>query len=170
MSNNNIHIRFAKREDLEAIVNIYNQAIAAGQKTADTEYVRVNDRLSWFEEHSQAKYPLLVAEQNGRLIGYLTLSAYRPGRLALRHTAEVSYYVDFEHHHKGVASLLLQYAIDMCPSIGIKSIFAILIDNNVPSITLLEKFHFKKWGHLPCIADFDGVELGQYYYGLRVTK
>ena len=163
-----MNIRIAKIEDLGSIVEIYNQAIAVGQKTADLTPVSVEERKAWFEAHPADKYPILVAEQDDTILGYLTLSAYRPGRMALRHTAEVSYYVHFDHHQKGVASKLLQQAIEMCPALHIKTLFAILIDSNEASLRLLEKFGFERWGHLPRVAEFDGVEYGHYYYGLRV--
>ncbi len=161
-------IRIARVEDLRALVEIYNQAIAIRQKTADITPVSVADRKAWFDEHKPDQYPILVAKQDGALLGYLTISPYRPGRMALRHTAEVSYYVHFYHHRKGVASKLLQQAIEMCPALHIKTLFAILIDSNEASLQLLEKFGFERWGHLPRVAEFDGVEFGHYYYGLRV--
>jgi phosphinothricin acetyltransferase len=99
---------------------------------------------SWFSCHASDKYPILVAENNESIVGYLTISAYRPGRMTLRHTAEVSYFIHFEHHSKGIASRLLQHAIDMCPSIQIKTLFAILVDSNQISIRLLEKYGFEK--------------------------
>ena len=165
-----MNIRIAKLEDLAAIVDIYNQAIAAGQKTADITPVTIDDRREWFSDHTPDTYPILVAEDDNVVVGYLTISAYRPGRKALRYTAEVSYYVHFEYHRQGIASNLLQHAIGMCPSLRIKTLFAILLDSNQDSIRLLEKYGFEKWGHMPREADFDGIEVGHQYYGLRIEK
>ena len=163
-----MNIRAAKFEDLGAIVEIYNQAIAAGQKTADITPVTIDDRRKWFQAHTPDKYPILVAEKDNVIVGYLTISPYRPGRMALRHTAEVSYFVHFEYHRQRVASNLLRYAINMCPSLQIKTLFAILIDANQASIGLMEKHGFEKWGHMPRVAEFDGIEVGHLYYGLRI--
>lgn len=46
-----MNIRIATRKDPGAIVEIYNQAIALGFKTADTKSVTVETRTRWFEEH-----------------------------------------------------------------------------------------------------------------------
>ncbi len=165
-----MNIRTATLEDLEEIVEIYNQAIAAGQKTADITPVTTGDREKWFKDHTPDKYPILVAVDCNMIVGYLTISPYRPGRLALRYTAEVSYFVHFEHHSQGVASNLLQHAIGMCPSLQIKNLFAMLIDCNQDSIRLLQKYDFEKWGHMPRVAVFDGIEVGHLYYGLRIGK
>jgi L-amino acid N-acyltransferase YncA len=161
-------IRFAKQEDLHQIVAIYNQAISAGQRTGDTEPVSPESRTQWFESHSAEKYPIIVKQKDASVIAYLTFSAHRPGRAALRHTAEVSFYVDFDHHRKGVASALLNYAIDLCPSLEIKTLFAVLMETNTASIECFKSFGFELWGHLPQVADYDGIEVGQLYYGRRI--
>ena len=165
-----MNIRIAKLEELQGMVDIYNQAITAGQKTADITPNATDDRKKWFKDHPPDKYPILVAEEGQLIVGYLTISAYRPGRMALRHTAEVSFFVHSEHHRQGIATRLLQYGIDMCPSLQIKTLLAILIDSNRDSNRLLEKFSFKKWGHMPRVAEFEGVEVGHLYYGLRIEK
>ena len=119
-----MNIRTAQTADLQAIAEIYNQAVIAGQKTADISPVTVEDRKQWFENHAPDAHPLLVAEDNNLIVGYCTTSPYRPGRMALRHTAEVSYYIHFDHHRRGIATQLLKHAIEICPSIGIKTLFA----------------------------------------------
>ena len=85
-----MNIRIAEWKDIESLVDIYNQAVELGQKTADLQPVTVNSRKQWFENHKPDKYPILVAEFNNIVIGYATISAYRPGRQALRFTAEIS--------------------------------------------------------------------------------
>jgi phosphinothricin acetyltransferase len=56
-----------------------------------------------------------------------------------------------------------------CYKLGIKTLFAIVIDANEASIKLMEKCGYEKWGHLPGVAIFDGVEAGHLYYGKRVV-
>jgi len=160
-----ILIRTAKLADLEAIVEIYNQAIRAGQRTADTEPFTVEDRLDWFEAHTPDKYPLLVAVQDNKIIGYLTISSYREGRPAFLRTAEVSYYIHFQYHRKGVASLLMQRAIEVCLSLNIKTLIAMLLGSNNGSIALLKKFAFEQWGKMPQIAEFDTIKVDHLFYG-----
>jgi L-amino acid N-acyltransferase YncA len=163
-----LNIRIAEFEDLKSMVDIYNQAIVAGQKTADTTPVTIEDRKKWFNEHLSDNYPIWLAEEGRLIVGYLTLSAYRSGRNALIHTAEVSYFVDFAYHRKGIASNLLLSAIEKCPSLRIRTLIAIVIDTNQASINLLKKYGFEKWGHMPHVAEFDGIEVGHLYYGLKI--
>src|SRR5689334_21274019 len=102
-------IRLAQRDDLPAIVEIYNQSIPSQQATGDTQPLRVEDRLAWFEEHRPGRHPIFVAEVEGRVAGWCSLSSYRPGRAALRFTAEISYYIDYAFHHRGIATALIEH-------------------------------------------------------------
>ncbi len=163
-----MQIRLAVQADLKPMVEIYTQAISSGKKTADLSHVTLSDRQTWFDAHTPAKHPILVAVSDETILGYLTLSPYRPGREALNHTAEVSYFVHFDHHRKGIATSLLTSAIDQCPGLKIKSLFAILLDSNPKSVELLAKFGFQQWGHLPRIAEIKGDQFGHLYYGLHL--
>lgn len=160
-------VRLATLADLPRIVEIYNQAIASRNATADTVPFTVEQRLDWFHAHPADEYPLYVYEEDGRVLGWLSLSPYR-GRPALRRTAEVSYYVDYACHGKGVGSALMARALEDCPRTGRKVLVAILLEWNTGSIKLLEKFGFERWGHMPEVAEFDGKVTGHLYYGRKV--
>jgi L-amino acid N-acyltransferase YncA len=161
-------IRLAQMSDLPAIVEIYNQAIPSKQSTGDTQPVRVEDRMKWFAEHLPDQHPIFVAEVNGQVAGWCSLSAYRPGRAALRFTAEISYFVGLKYHGQGIGTALVTHAIAACPTRQIKHLFAIVLEGNVASLKLLEKMGFEKWGYLPRVANFDGKEVGHLYYGRHV--
>ena len=65
---------------------------------------------------------------------------------------------------------LSQELFKMCPALHIKSLFAIIVESNVGSITVIERLGFEKWGFMPRISDYDGKELGHVYYGIRLTE
>lgn len=161
-------VSHATIEDLPQIVDIYNQSILAGQRTADTEAFTIDDRYEWFTSHSMEKYPLLVAKESNDVLGYLTLSTYRFGRKALSRTAEISYYIHFNHHRKGVASQLIDVAFAMCPSLEIKTLIAILMGCNQGSIGILDKYGFKEWGRFPNIVEIGEEQFDHLYYGLHL--
>ena len=163
-------IRNAVRDDLEQIVAIYNQAISAGQKTADTQTFTLEERINWFEHHNQNTFPLLVAVEGEQVIGYLTISAYRNGRPALNKSVEVSYYIHFKHHKKGVGSQLLQQSIMVCKELGYHTLLAILLSCNEGSISLLNKYGFKEWGRMPNIAHFGNKHFDHLYFGLHINN
>jgi L-amino acid N-acyltransferase YncA len=161
-------IRLAQIDDLPAIVEIYNQSIPSKQSTGDMQPVRVEDRMAWFREHRPDEHPIFVAEVEGGVAGWCSLSAYRRGRAALRFTAEISYYIDFAYHRRGIATALVEHAIAACPALQIRHLFAIVLEGNQASLKLLEKMGFEQWGYLPRVADFDGKEVGHLYYGRHV--
>jgi len=161
-------IRPAKADDLPAIVSIYNEAVAMKFATADVSPVSVASRQAWFADHTPTRYPICVWEAAGEVKGWCSLSPYRPGRMALRFTAEISYYVQLKSHRQGIASRLVQHSMAGCASLPIKNLFAIVLERNKASCALLEKFGFERWGFLPRVADFDGEECGHIYYGRRL--
>jgi L-amino acid N-acyltransferase YncA len=162
-------IRIATLTDLPGIVAIYNQAVPTHRSTANTTPVTVEGRKTWFLEHDPAKHPIFVAEVDGRIAGWCSLSTYRPGRMALRFTAEMSIYIDNAFHRKGIGSALVRHALEACPRLEIKNIVGVVIDQNDGSRKLFEKMGFQQWGYLPRVLDFDGKEFGEFYYGKRVS-
>jgi L-amino acid N-acyltransferase YncA len=161
-------IRLAEIDDLPVIVDIYNQSIPSKQSTGDTQPLRVEERMTWFGEHRPDEHPIFVAEVEGELVGWCSLSAYRPGRAALRFTAEISYYIAYEYPRQGIATALVGHALAACPVLGIRHVFAIVLEGNEASLKLLKKMGFEQWGYLPRVADFDGNEVGHLYYGRHV--
>lgn len=164
-----LNIRKAIIEDLPTLTAIYNQAIKANQ-TADSVSMTTADRMPWFTTHQNSKFPLIIAEVENIVCGYATLSNYRGGRPALRTVVEVSYYIHQDHQRKGLGTTLLKESLELAKELGFKHAVAILLETNLPSINLLEKFEFEKWGHLPNVAEFDNGVCGHVYYGKHLGQ
>ena len=154
--------------DQNDIIKIYNHAVDERFATADTEHVSVESRREWFLLHSLNTYPIFIAEENGEVIGWCSLSPHRPGRKALRTVAEISYYVHKDYRRMGVANKLITHTIEIAKELGFRNLISILLDLNKTSIYILEKFGFEKWGHLPKIAEIDGTICGQFIYGIKL--
>ena len=163
-------IRPSSAKDLNDIVKIYNHAVDEKFATADTEHVSFESRKDWFAQHSSETYPIYVAELNGEIVGWCSLSPHRPGRKALRTVAEISYYIHKDHRRKGIANSLINHTLESAKALGFKNLISILLDLNKPSIHILEKFGFEKWGHLPGIAEIDDVICGQFIYGKKLRE
>jgi phosphinothricin acetyltransferase len=43
-----------------------------------------------------------------------------------------------------------------------------IFGHNEPSLKLFERFGFEKWGHLPSVAELDGIERDLVIVGKRV--
>ena len=161
-------IRLATDSDLAEIASIYNSAIEH-QRSADMDLVSVEDRGEWLLRH-RPPHSVFVLEEDGDVIGWYCISPHRAGRRALAGAVEVSYYVDYGHHGKGVGSALLAHAIDHCQSEEFETVFAVLLEDNDASIALLRKFGFELWGLLPGIANFNGRRVGQVFYGRVLSR
>jgi L-amino acid N-acyltransferase YncA len=166
MQRNQYNVRLAQETDLGSINEIYSQAVGINA-TAHTYPLTPAQSREWFVAHDPEKYPVFVSVADDQITGWVSLSAYRPGRMALRHTAEISFYIHENYRRQGVGSALLQFAVKKAPELGLRQVFAIVLEHNTASIALLKKFGFQQWGFLPDVADFDGKICGQYYFGLK---
>lgn len=161
-------IRTATLGDLPAIVAIYNEAVAQRFATADLEPVTAEQRAAWFYEHDPESLPIYVAEEERQILGWCSLSAYRPGRAALRRTAEISYYVRADARGRGIGTALVEHAIDDGRRVGKQVLFGILLERNTASINLMKKCGFALWGRLPDVAAIDGQLVSHVYYGRTI--
>jgi L-amino acid N-acyltransferase YncA len=162
-------MRDATLQDLASIVEIYNSTIPGRIVSADTEPVSVEQRLPWFNEHDPARRPILVAEANGEILGWLSLSDFYDGRPAYNGTAEIGIYVREGHRGMGIGRRLLQEAIGRAPDLGIKTLTAGAFAVNESSLELFERFGFEKWAHFPRVAELEGAEIDLVVLGLRLT-
>ncbi|GAB4551480.1 MAG: hypothetical protein Tsb0017_01320 [Geothermobacteraceae bacterium] len=162
-------IRIAAPKDWPRIVAIYNQAVEERHCTADLEPATLESRRDWLETHLDERYPILVLEQQGQILGWCSLSPWRKGRKALEGVAEVSYYLDRAARGRGLASRLLRAALAHARGHRFHTLIAILMEVNEPSLKLLQRFGFQRWGRLPDVALWpDGSRCGQLIYGLRL--
>ncbi len=165
----NIQVRDAIEADLPAIVDIYNQSIPGGWSTADTEPITVADRVDWFHKFDPRKRPLWVAEMDGQVVAWISLSSFYGGRPAYDATAEVSLYIATTHHRRGIGRYLKQRMIDHCPRIGVTTLLSMHFDHNEATHRINESLGFVRVGHLTEIAVVNGQKRGLVISALRIT-
>jgi phosphinothricin acetyltransferase len=141
-----ISIRAATESDLPAINDIYNHYVRHSTCTYQEAPEPLDRRREWFQDHDE-KHPVIVAEADGQIIGWGSLSAYH-ARSGYRHTVENSIYVDHLHHRRGVGSRLLEELILRARGLGYHAIIAGIDAEQAGSVALHTKFHFQKVGHL----------------------
>jgi phosphinothricin acetyltransferase len=163
-----MHRREATEADLPAIVEIYNATIPSRMVTADLAPVTVESRIPWFRSHDPKTHPFWVMEDEGRVCGWLTFSAFH-SRPAYWPTAELSIYVAENARRRGVGRSLLAAAVAHAPSIRLRTLIGIIWAHNEPSLKLFTAFGFERWGHLPRVALLDETEADVVYLGRRVS-
>jgi len=165
----NLTFRDATLDDLPTIVAIYNSTIPSRLVTADLEPVSVESRRAWFDAHDAVRRPLWMAEDAGRIIGWLSFSDFY-GRPAYNATSEISIYLDESTRGKGYGKAMLAHALDVAPSLGVKSALGFIFGHNEPSLRLFRRFGFTDWGVLPRVANLDGIERDLVILGLRLDS
>ena len=101
----------------------------------------LEQRLKLFSNHG-GRFPLIVAEFEGKIAGYCSLSSFRSGS-GYATTAESSVYVHRDIRNKGIVSIMIEEILVRARQLKYHSIVACIAGGNDPSIKLHEKFGFK---------------------------
>lgn len=145
--------RYALREELPWIVEVYNSIVAGRMVTADTDPVTVESRIPWFDAHNE-KHPLWIVELEGAPVGWVSLQKFY-GRPAYDITAEISIYLHESCRGRGLGMPVLQQAIILSAALGIQNLLGFVFAHNIPSMKLFEKAGFETWANMPGIAVLD---------------
>jgi phosphinothricin acetyltransferase len=138
-----ITIRPAVMADAAAIADIYNQGIADRGATFETEPRTAADIQSRIRE--QDRFPILVAEEEGRVIGWAGTSLYRP-RACYAGIAEVSGYLDRAARGRGVGRQLLDALIAAARERGYWKLVSRVFPFNTASRALCRACGFREVG------------------------
>jgi phosphinothricin acetyltransferase len=139
-----LDIRPATAADLGRIFEIYNHEVEHEMTTFDTEPRVLGRDDGWLLERPD-RYPVLVGELGGEVIGWSSLSQWSP-RGAYARTAEVSVYVDRAHRGHGYGKALLAAAIEIAPGTGAGVLLARISDSNPASIGVHRSLGFELIG------------------------
>jgi len=138
-------VRDATPDDLAAIFAIYDEEVLRGTATFETVPRTVPERREWFDAHPRDRYPILVAEISGAVVGWGRLQPWSP-RPAYARTAEDSVYVAAAARGRGVGRALLGALLERARPAGIAVVLARIADGNPASIRLHERAGFRTVG------------------------
>jgi L-amino acid N-acyltransferase len=139
-------IRLARVEDLPAINAIYNHYVLHSTCTYQEEPSTAEERAAWFAAHGP-KHPITVAERDGQVVGWGSLSRFHP-RSAYGRTVENSVYVRHDLHRRGIGRVLLADLIDRAGPLGHHSILALIDSTQAGSLALHRGMEFTDVAHL----------------------
>jgi phosphinothricin acetyltransferase len=121
-------IRELEAKDWPAVRTIFEEGIATGQATFETEAPSWED---WGGAHSTG----LVAEEDGAVVGWVALAPYS-SRPCYAGVAEESVYVAAASRGRGVGRALLEAVIEESERNGIWTLLAGIFPENRASVTL----------------------------------
>ncbi len=139
-----ISVRPATQNDLPAITDIYNGAILNTLATFDTQPKSLEEQVRWFAGHD-ARHPVLVAEEDGTIVGWASLSAWSD-RCAYADTAEASIYVRKEQRGRGIGRDLSVALAEAGKKAGLHTVLARISEGNEASLQLARSAGFQLVG------------------------
>jgi len=137
-------IRPATLQDQPGILTIYNESVLNSTATFDTDPRTPEKQVEWFNRH-KANHPVLVAEENGQIAGWASLSPWSD-RCAYDSTVEVSVYLAPEHRGKGLGFQLLQLVTEAGRKAGNHTVISRISSDNLASIRIHEKAGYSMVG------------------------
>jgi L-amino acid N-acyltransferase YncA len=146
-----LELRELTHEDWPAVKAIFEQGIAGGQATFESEAPSWED---WDSSHLEGHR--LVALQGGEVVGWAALTAYS-SRPVYRGVAEESVYVADAAQGQGVGRALLDELIARAEQDGIWTIQAGIFPENHASIELHRRSGFRVVGVRERIGRHHGV-------------
>ncbi len=113
----------ATEQDLQAMLDVYNDAILNTTAVYQEETHSLPMRRRWFEEKQQAGLPVFAAFLNGGFAGFSSYGPFRnwPG---YRFTVEHSVYVAAGFRGRGIGKKLVKAVIDHARQQGMHAIIA----------------------------------------------
>lgn len=143
-----VTIRAAEPRDAAAIAALYNHYVETTIVTFEEEPVSSEEMVRRIEEVRADSLPWLVAEQDGRVVGYASSRKWK-SRSAYRFAVEVTVYVAPGNARSGIGSRLYSGLFPLLEARGIHAVIAGIALPNEASVALHEKFGMRKVAHFP---------------------
>lgn len=154
-----VSIRPAISADIPRLTEIYNHYVIHTPVTFDLEPYTVDRRMAWFAQFaSSGRHRLLVAEEDGVILGYAGTTRFRP-KAAYDTTVETTIYTAQEAIGKGVGRKLYSALFEALANENINRFVGGFTLPNPGSQKLHEYFGFKNVGVFSQV----GYKFGKYW-------
>ncbi|HVJ50359.1 GNAT family N-acetyltransferase [Desulfitobacterium sp.] len=145
MQDLSVLIRKADSLDLKRITEIYNWAVQNTVATFDLVNRTEEKANQWFFTHQDPYYPLVVAEKNGKILGWGSISPFHP-RPAYKSSGEFSIYIASEFQGLGIGKKLLETLCQIAQQLGYHTLLGLITGTNKASLALAGKLGFQETG------------------------
>lgn len=162
-------IRPATPADAAAIVAIYNPYVAATTITFEEDPVAEADMAQRVADVAAAGLPWLVAELEGKLVGYAYATRWRV-RPAYRHSVESTVYVDGARTGQGVGRALYAALLDALRGRGLHLVIGGIALPNAASVGVHEALGFRKVAHFAEVGKKFGRWIDVGYWQLILEQ
>lgn len=163
-----VSIRPATSEDAHAICAIYNHYVATTTISFEEDPVSTADMAQRIEDVGAAGLPWLVAQVDGRPLGYAYATRWR-ARPAYRTSVESSVYLDAAAAGQGLGGALYRALLDALRARDVHLVIGGIAQPNPASVALHEKLGFHKVAHFSEVGRKFGRWVDVGYWELRLT-
>lgn len=141
-------IESAQKDDLPSILEILNHEIINGTANYDYDTHDLSDLSKWWSDRTSKDLPVLIAKEDGVVMGYATYGQYRQKR-GYQYCVEHTVYVHHLYRGKGIGLLLMKALIEHAAHSGMHTMVAGIDAKNSSSIRFHESLGFEMAGVLP---------------------
>jgi len=135
-----------KRQDAQAIVDIYNYYVENTVITFEENIITVNEMVERIETVTDLNLPWLVIKENNILLGYAYATPWKV-RSAYRYSVEATVYLTPKAQGKGLGTQLYKALFSELKQKSIHSVLGGITLPNPASIALHEKLGMTKVAH-----------------------
>lgn len=151
-----MNVRYATLEDASAILAIYTPYVKNTNITFEYEVPSLEEFTERIR-HTLERFPYLVAEEEGKIVGYAYASAFKT-RAAYNWSVETSIYVDQDRHGAGIGQALYNALEQYLTRQNVCNLCACIAFPNPPSVAFHERFGYKTVAHFHS----SGYKAGQW--------
>ncbi|MCU1457412.1 MAG: GCN5-related N-acetyltransferase [Actinomycetia bacterium] len=156
-----MRIRAAEESDLAAITDLYNALLATTTYEWTEVPHTVAERRAWLSAKVVRGHPILVAVEDGAVVGTGTYGDFRdalrwPG---YRFTVEHTVHVAEPYWGRGLGRALVEELVRLAGAAGKRTMVAAIDGTNAGSIRMHARLGFLEVGRLPGIGDKHGKRL-----------
>ncbi|TBN04742.1 N-acetyltransferase family protein [Hyunsoonleella flava] len=150
-------IRRFTKEDIKALLDIYNYYVTNTVSTFDIEPLTF-DTFQAKVNRIDSEYPFLVFEEGNEILGFAYASRFRP-KPAYNFTVESTVYVKHDAHGQQIGTKLYKELLDKLKFTDAHTVLGVLTIPNDASVKLHEKFGFKEVALLKEV----GLKFGKWH-------
>jgi L-amino acid N-acyltransferase YncA len=144
-------IRDAHERDVEAITALYNQYIATRTIEWTERPHTIEGRKRWLAAKREGRWPVLVAERDGEVIGVATYGDFRDSteREGYRFVVEHSVHVAEQAHGQGCGRALMEALVEQARDAGLHVMVGAIDGENPGSLKFHERLGFVEVARMP---------------------
>jgi L-amino acid N-acyltransferase YncA len=140
-------IRDAAKDDLPQILAIYNDVVATSTAVYADRPATLEERTQWFEARKARSYPVLVAVEGDRVLGFSSFGDWRGAWSGYRHTVEHSVHVAAKSRGGGIGGRLVEALFPLAAAMNMHVMIGGIDAANQGSLRFHERLGFQRVAH-----------------------